>query len=465
MCTKYIGTLLGTSVLASFAALSPPAKAEAPVFPLADTAYLWDARPPEALATLGQALFFDPILSGNRNISCGTCHDPRHGTGDALALGIGEGGNGFGTERRTEQPVTGRIPRNAPALFNIGARAFRNLFHDGRVEMHPDGSVVSPFEGDLPEGLTSALSVQAMFPVLSPAEMAGQAGENPVADAVFAEDDELAWRLLADRLRKAPAYVELFGDAFADIERPDDITYVHAAEALAAFQTVAFRTGSSPFDLALAGEPLPKAARLGMELFFGRAGCSECHSGPLLTDHDFHAIAMPQIGPGRNDGADTSYRVEARFGRRLEDEGRYDVTGDPDDLFRFRTPSLRNVAITGPWGHTGAFDTLEAVVRHHANPVRSLRSYVPADLPPLGHVVELHDHGPRRHYRPVTGSRRDGFDARDTWVQSTPLLRDRIEAANELAPISLSDTETAALVAFLETLTDEPSRDLSDLIP
>ena len=88
-----------------------------------------------------------------------------------------------------------------------------------------------------------------------------------------------------------------------------------------------------------------------MRLFYGKADCASCHSGAFQTDHDFHAIAMPQLGPGKGDGF-----------RGREDFGRERVTGDPTDRFRFRTPTLRNVALTGPWGHTGAYATLEAVV-------------------------------------------------------------------------------------------------------
>ncbi|MEO0820475.1 MAG: cytochrome-c peroxidase, partial [Pseudomonadota bacterium] len=146
------------------------------------------AFPPEKVA-LGRLLFFDKVLSGNRNISCATCHHPRHASADGVALGIGEGGAGLGPERHVPEgaAVLGRVPRNAPSLQNLGAHEFRTLFHDGRVEADPDGPWPSgfwtPAREQLPEGLDSVLAAQAMFPVLSDIEMAGGRGENPVADA------------------------------------------------------------------------------------------------------------------------------------------------------------------------------------------------------------------------------------------------------------------------------------------
>ena len=87
-------------------------------------------------ALLGQKLFYDPILSGNREVSCATCHHPAFGTSDGLSLGIGDGGIGLGTARVAdpENMPEQRIPRNAPGLFNLGAQEFTVMFHDGRVE-------------------------------------------------------------------------------------------------------------------------------------------------------------------------------------------------------------------------------------------------------------------------------------------------------------------------------------------
>ncbi len=196
-------------VLIAFAGVDARAGSDLPP-PLTDANFLHDGAPDPVLVDLGRDLFFDPILSGNRNISCGTCHDPARGTGDGLALSFGEGGAGFGPGRRSGTGITGRVPRNAQPLYNIGAREYASMFHDGRLEPDPANTFVSgfwsPAREDLPEGLDSLLAAQAMFPVLSPVEMAGVTGSNPVATAVADDRVGDAWDLLADRLRALADY-------------------------------------------------------------------------------------------------------------------------------------------------------------------------------------------------------------------------------------------------------------------
>ncbi|MEO0915228.1 MAG: cytochrome-c peroxidase, partial [Pseudomonadota bacterium] len=246
------GTALATSF--GLATVAVPADFALPR-PLANTDFHYDGAPDPALVDLGRMLFFDPILSGNRNISCGTCHDPARGTGDGLALGIGEGGAGIGPERRTVNGVTGRVPRNAQPLYNIGARAYRSMFHDGRLEPDPQNvfqsGFWSPAREHLPAGLDNLLAAQAMFPVLSAIEMAGQKGENPVGTAVAEDRLADAWALLAARLAETPGYAAMFAAAFPHIRDGEPITFVDAANALAAFQTTAFRSDASPFDRVL----------------------------------------------------------------------------------------------------------------------------------------------------------------------------------------------------------------------
>ena len=442
--------------------------------PLTNADYLHDGAPAPVIVALGRDLFFDPILSGNRNISCGTCHDPARGTGDGLALSLGEGGAGFGPNRRSGTGVTGRVPRNAQPLYNIGAREYVSMFHDGRLEPDPAGTFPggfwSPAREDLPQGLDSLLAAQAMFPVLSHVEMAGMKGSNLVATAVAEDRAGDAWDLLAERLRAVPGYAEAFVEAFEDVEDPDDLRFTHAARALAAFQTVAFRSDGSPFDEALRLESfsgLPPDAAAGADLFYGEGRCTSCHSGPLLTDHRFHAIAVPQIGPGKGHGADTAYISFSGFPDRLEDEGRARVTFDPDDLFRFRTPSLRNVALTGPWGHSGAFGDLEAMVRHHLDAVASLHAYVPdADLlPPVDRVIVRRGRGSQLLFEPLNPARADAFAARDGFVHGSDALRGRIANASEIMPVTLGDAEVTELMAFLDSLTDPTAHDRSALIP
>lgn len=437
---------------------------------LRDSDFLFEGAPDEAIVELGRNLFFDPILSGNRNISCGTCHDPARGSGDGVALSIGEGGIGFGPERRTKDGITERIPRNAQALWNIGAKEYLSMFHDGRVEPDPahtfQSGFWSPAREHLPQGLDNLLAAQAMFPVLSASEMAGQKGENPVATAVAEDRITDAWDLLAARLQATPKYQELARAAFPDLEA---ITMVAAANALSAFQSHAFRSDNSPFDAFLRGDTkaLPPDARAGADLFYGKANCAACHAGKFLTDHDFHAIAVPQIGPGKGHGEDKSLWRASGFAHNTEDEGRYRVSFDPVDLFAFRTPSLRNVTLTGPWGHDGAFADLEMMVRHHLDSVDSLEAYDAdaAELPVVEQIIEQTGRGSSLIFRPVNPERRAAFALRDTWVQKSDALRGRIALANTLAPVTLSDREVARIMAFLEALTDPSAKDRSDLVP
>ncbi|WP_299730628.1 cytochrome c peroxidase [uncultured Tateyamaria sp.] len=438
--------------------------------PLEDSDYLYDGAPDDALVELGRNLFFDPILSGNRNISCGTCHDPAFGSGDGLALGIGEGGFGAGPDRITKDPVTGRVPRNAQPLWNVGARGYTAMFHDGRVEALNTAGIRSPAGRYLPGDVPGVLAAQAFFPVTSPIEMAGQYGENPIANAAHMENRTTVWSMLAARVAAVPGYLDELRAAFPEIETASDVEYIHIAEALAAFQTVAFRSDQSPFDQVLrTRDPshLAPAAQSGLDLFYGKAGCARCHGGPLLTDHDFHAIATPQIGPGKGHSSDRTYWQSSGFPVRTEDEGRHRVTLDDTDLFAFRTPSLRNVTLTGPWGHSGAFDRLEDMVRHHLDPETSLLDFAEetVQLPQLARIQRLSSRGSDIRFSPLEDHRREPFMARDRWVMASSDLTARIAAANELEPVLLSDREIADILAFLDSLTDESAKDRAFLVP
>ena len=449
--------------------------------PVSDADFYGNGEPRAEKVELGKLLFFDKILSGNENIACATCHHPELASGDGVALPLGEGPTGLGPDRRPgrtkDQAVHGRVPRNSPGLSNVGAREFSRLFHDGRVEADPkgyyEGGFITPAKWKLPTGLDNVLAAQAMFPVGSDAEMAGQKGENSIADAASLNNmagPDGVWAQLADRLREVPEYVELFKSAYPErVRSADDITFVLAANAIAAFETEAFRLTDSPFDRYLHGDDaaMTGAAKRGMALFYGKANCSSCHSGPFQTDHDFHAIAMPQIGPGKADGRHADYWRASGHETFLEDFGRGRVTMRPEDQFKFRTPSLRNVALTGPWGHDGAYSTLEAVVRHHLDPVASLEAYEPlvAELQPLDQVLETTATGSRLEHEWMSESRLEGYQSRDTWVQRNPELRGRIAAANELAPIELTEGEIQELLAFLEALTDERASELSRWVP
>lgn len=417
---------------------------------ISDADYIDGGDIDSAKSALGKHLFYDKILSGNMNISCATCHHNYAFTADGLSLSLGEGAEGLGKLRRPLElsdpnHVHERVPRNAPHIWNIGALEFSTMFWDGRVAADYDYkkgefSFISPAGKDLLANLENAVAVQAMFPVTSGAEMAGQPGENGIAD--LAGDLPAVWEALAARLRAVPEYVNQFGAAFDDVDSAEDITFAHAANAIAAFEMEVGRADNSPFDRYLRGHQgvLNERELSGFRLFYGKVNCASCHSGKFQTDHSFRAIAMPQIGPGKGDG-DSAH----------EDFGRFRVTGLAEDKFRFRVPSLRNVALTAPYGHSGAYDTLEAVVRHHLDPIASYESYDRSQV--------------------VLPSRSD-LDALDFLVMDSTdqdnqgkTASDRIKDANELSSISLTEEEISDLIAFLHALTDPGSVDLRSIAP
>ena len=396
---------------------------------------------------LGRKLMFDKVLSGNNNISCATCHHALTDTGDGLSLPVGEGGVGLGKSRNTASGTADhiheRVPRNAPPVFNLGAHEFTTLFYDGRVQFNPDfpSDCKTPVGNDLPDNLENVLACQAMFPVTSATEMAGQAGENTIADAAAAGN--LAgpggvWEQLAERLQVIPVYVDQFVAAFDDINDAADITYAHAANAIAAFEGANWRADNSPFDRYLRGDKkaMSKNAVEGMKRFYkgdsNGQSCADCHSGKFQTDHSFHAVAMPQIGAGR--GSNSPGKTGG-----YEDFGREQATDDESDILKFRTPTLRNIALTAPYGHAGAYDTLRAVVEHMVRPVDALNSYdqSQAVLPP----DEILDD--------------DDFVTMDD--------QDRVRYIadhNELPPFTYTDEDVDLIIEFLHALTDPDSIDL-----
>jgi len=381
-----------------------------------------------AQAEIGQLLFYDKILSGNQNISCGTCHHHDLAGTDGLSLGIGEGGIGLGPKRTAgigDDRIKKRVPRNAPALWNLGHQDIRVLFHDGRLEVSElyGNGFNSPAEEWLPQGLTSILAAQALFPMTAQFEMAGNPRENEVAGAVHDRIDA-AWPIIAKRVRTIPAYGRRFVDAFPHIDSPEDVTIVDIANALAAFMGTEWQSYTTPWDAYLAGTPLPAAAERGRALFFGEAGCSGCHSGALFSDQKFHAIGLPAFGPGRT----------RRFDPMPRDVGRMAESDALEDAYRFRTPMLRNVAHTGPFGHNGAYPTLEGIVRHHLDP-NAARSTWTRDMAKLPEAPWL--------------------EAIDFVIQSDTREMARQAAVLDVTPRVVSDQDINDIVAFLHALSED----------
>ena len=256
--------------------------------------------------------------------------------------------------------------------------------------------------------------------------MAGQAGENPIANAVFEGrigGFDGAWQMVAERVESVPGYRRQFSWI---IGANEPIHVADIARALADFITYEFRATDSPFDAFLKGDDtaLENGELRGMSLFYGKAGCAACHSGPLQTDHGFHAIGLPQLGPGKGHGPGYA------------DHGRAAVTGQPQDMYRFRTPSLRNVTVTAPYGHSGAYSDLGDMVRHHLDAATALAEYL----------------GTSRAFLPNLG---EAMPADPAMADFDEVLR--IGAAIGIAPVVLSEDEIASLLDFLQALTDPAS--------
>lgn len=293
-----------------------------------------------ALAQLGGELFEDPRLSASGHFACQSCHNRRLGWGDGLPTSFGHA--------RAE----GR--RNAPSLFSAGYQTV--FFWDGRAK---------------------SLEEQALGPLTDGKEMAN------------AELTGVAQRVGA---------VASYRERLAAITGRSEVELGDVTAALAAFQRTLERR--TKFDRFAGGEQraLSDQEVWGLHIFRTKAGCANCHSGPLLSDGSAHNVGL------------------SFFGRKLEDLGRYGVTGEAADAGLFRTPPLRHVSETAPYMHNGIFPTLDGVVRFYEGG---------------GGVV--------RPERREEGERLALFEAAR---KNSPLVK-RFE---------LTAAERAALVAFLRTL-------------
>ncbi|HET7468063.1 MAG TPA: cytochrome c peroxidase [Gemmatimonadales bacterium] len=377
-----------------------------------------------ALVELGRALAFDKILSGNKDISCMTCHLPGFATGDGRSLSIGQGATGLGPAR--VDPHGAFIPRNAPPAFNLFAT--KALFWDGRVEVLPNGKLRTPAGVKLNPHMASAFEFGAasalpLFPVLSREEMRAPNG-NELAD-IKDKDPQQVWKALMKRLGAIPEYRRMFEAAYPGT-RFSQMNFGHAANAIAGFLVDQFAFNNSPWDQFLEGNDAAMTeTQLRGAKDFMSARCSICHNGSTLSDGKFHNVAVAQIGPGKGDGPSGT-----------DDFGRMRETGLATDRYAFRTPALRNVELTGPYGHDGAFTDLRAFVDHYSESDVKLRSFGISALEPL--------------LQPTLQPTADAILAsRDTLLNGV------------VFPTQTIDEVTA----FMLALTDPAARDLSHAVP
>ncbi len=377
-----------------------------------------------ALAELGRALMFDPILSGNHDVSCSTCHMMDFGTGDGRSLSVGAGGTGAGPARTHPDGVF--IPRNAPPIFDLAQ--LRHMFWDGRVEVGRRGHFHTPAGTQLTPAMArilefGAVSAQPMFPVTARTEMRGQSGNelSQLADTDFTG----IWAGLMHRLGDIPQYRRMFEEAYPG-HRFRDMNFAYASNAIAGFVVSNMTLNNSPWDRFLAGrDNALTPAQLDGARTFLTLKCSVCHTGPTLSDDKFHNVAVPQVGPGQNEGFEMH-----------DDFGRMNVTGDPADRYAFRTTPLRNVELTAPYGHDGSIMTLRGFIEHYSESDVKLQSYDPSQLEPALRTT-------------VLDNKADVLAQRDTLLNGVVLTPELVDK----------------LMAYMTALTDPAARNLVRLVP
>jgi len=247
-----------------------------------------DNPPSAAKIALGKQLYFDPRLSRDNTVSCASCHDPNKGWSNGERFATGVDGKMGG--------------RSAPTIVNVAYNVFQ--FWDGRA---------------------GSLEEQALGPIQNPIEM------------------DLTLPELVKRLNSIPGYRKQFREVFGS-----DPTAENAGKAIAAYERTIL-SGDAPYDRFKAGDAaaLSEAAQRGMKLYFGKAHCTACHSGPNFTDNAFHNIGI---------GMD----------KKTPDAGRAAISKMEGDTGSFKTPTLREIARTAPYMHDGSLKTLEDVVRYYA---------------------------------------------------------------------------------------------------
>ncbi len=406
----------------------------------------------DPVAQLGLKLFFSKALSGNNDTACASCHHPLLGGGDALSLSIGVDADDpdlLGPGRTHPDGPT--IPRNTPTTSNA-ALWDQVMFHDGRIESldktpaqngagvqgirTPDTSF-GEADPDAGPNLTVA---QSRFPVTSVEEMKGEAYE------VVGHFNRTVRTHLTDKIGGFGAgppedeWLSEFQRAFNTSAGAETlITEANIFNAIGEYERSQVFV-DTPWKAYVEGDrdAISTSAKQGALLYFrsvkeGGADCAKCHSGDFFTDEKFHVLAIPQIGPGKRDGPDGD-----------DDFGRFRASGNPADLYAFRTPTLLNVEVTGPYGHDGAYTTLEGIVRQHLDPERALDSF---DYTQLGPAIQVSN------------------TMANTSKALAQLEENRTRGQDVIETITLSDEQVVYIIDFLLTLTDLCVKDRVCLTP
>ncbi|WP_052017548.1 FG-GAP-like repeat-containing protein [Alcanivorax sp. P2S70] len=403
---------------------------------------------------LGQLLFFSHTLSGDLTVSCATCHHPDFGGSDELSIGVGVAPNDaakVGPSRILDpskdlDPAADGKPnmhRNSQTVFN-SAMFDRSMTFDGRIfvldkDTVPGGlgqSIRTPESGNLSDGSAAdgLMEVFSKFPLTNHNEMRAYLFSSLSQEAYR---EHLVARLRgevdSDMLNDQGSrnWLRLFRDAFGD-EHDDAqslITLVNVQRAMAAYMKSMIFI-DSPWKQYVDGDSaaISIAAKRGAKLFYGSKeqgglGCSHCHSGDFFTNEKFYNTGFPQIGRG-------FMRAER------DDIGRWNSTRKEEDKYAFRVPTLLNISQSMPYGHAGTFDTLEALLRYHSNPVSGLDAF-DFSLKQLSQYAE-------------TG----GYEYAESHTRTVQAASSFKMAESLLPGRDLGEQEVSDLKAFLLTLTD-----------
>ena len=408
------------------------------------------------VAQLGMKLFFTKALGGDMDSACASCHVPTLGGGDGLSLPIGVGADNpdLVGPGRTHPGGAPNVPRNSPTTFNV-AMWDRVLFWDGRIESlgktpganGADGLGIRTPDTSFGRADSRAgddlVAAQSRFPATSEEEMRGFNFE--VSNNNHDIRDHLAARLGnygngAGELSTNASWRAEFEATFGPADSPETlITEQRIAAALAQYERSQVFV-DTPWRAYVQGDDaaISDAAKRGASLFYGPveaggANCASCHMGDFFTDEQFHVLAVPQIGPGKGDRL-----------THEDDFGRFRETRHMDDMYAFRTPSLLNVEVTGPYGHDGAYVTIEGIVRHHLNPAEALATYDFEQLDPTIQTEHCVD---------------------NTMEALAKLEQNRLNGLPSIQNVDLTDDDVSDLIAFLHTLTDPCVTDAACLSP
>ncbi|MFK5956003.1 MAG: cytochrome c peroxidase [Planctomycetota bacterium] len=408
------------------------------------------------LADLGKRLFFSKSLGGDFNSACASCHHPVLGGGDALLLPIGvdavdDALLGPGRAHLASAPGFDggpTVPRNSPTTLNVFLWK-KSLFWDGRIGA-VNGGINTPDSVGFPQvdGLAgnSLSEAQARFPITSSEEMRGFAFEN--GGGTQDVRNHLAARLGSYGIGAGEIgenWLPLFRTAFAQPTGTAEqlIIFPNIVEAIGAYEDSQVFL-DTPWKAFVGGQTsaITESAKRGAVLFYdqpsaGGFSCVSCHSGDFFTDEEFHLVGFPQLGRGKGDSV-TGSNSHADFGRER-------VTGLREDRYAFRTPSLINVEVTGPWSHDGAFQSLSQLVRYHMSPETGWQSFNLNALPPGTQTVGCVE------------------NTNDVLAE---LSSQRASGVTLLPPsLVISDQQVLDLVAFLEALTDPMVLDAAAMEP